>query len=180
MRVQSKMRKCAVAALCLSLVAGCGHVPTYPSVLALPGSGKSFEEFRASDIQCRNYAFSLVNDHADETAVRHALVGTAIGAVAGAAIGGRQGAAVGAGSGLLLGSASGSEASRSYGFNAQQRYDTVYVQCMYASGHKVPVPASAARNMVQRPVENSVPPPPGNLPLPSVPPDYVPSPVVPQ
>lgn len=174
----------------LLLLGGCASMPSGPSIMALPGTGKDFNDFRASDLQCRRYASQVIGGVTDDPAVRHAAVGTAVGAVAGAAIGGQQGAAVGAGVGLLAGSVSGAESSRSYGYNAQRRYDESYIQCMYASGHKVPVPASLARDLIQAPAAaaatspanasgKSIPPPPPNMPPPSSPPpDYVvPAPV---
>lgn len=47
---------------------------------------------------------------------------------------------------------------------AQDRYDTGYVQCMYGKGHRVPIPGEVnygARDQVQ--------PPPPNLPAPAAP-----------
>jgi hypothetical protein len=170
----------------LLLLGACATVPTGPSLMALPGTGKDFNEFRASDLQCRRYASQVIGGLADDPAVRHAVVGTAVGTVAGAAIGGQQGAAVGAGVGLLAGSVSGAESSRSYGYGAQRRYDESYIQCMYASGHKVPVSASMARSLTQSPATQApgaasgktIPPPPPNMPPPSSPPpDYVAPPV---
>jgi hypothetical protein len=38
------------------LVAGCAGVPTEPSVLALPGTGRSLEQFNADDFDCRQRA----------------------------------------------------------------------------------------------------------------------------
>jgi hypothetical protein len=35
---------------------GCVIVPTAPGVMALPGTAKSFDEFRADDVSCRQYA----------------------------------------------------------------------------------------------------------------------------
>ena len=149
--------------------------------MALPGSGKSYDEFRASDLQCRQMASRVVGGQANDVAVRNAVIGTAVGAVAGAAIGGRQGAGVGAGAGLIVGSASGAESSRYSGYEAQDRYDETYVQCMYANGHKVPVSASVARSLMQRPVVeagqgNDIPPPPSYPPPSTTPPDYFPPP----
>jgi hypothetical protein len=40
---------------------------------------------------------------------------------------------------LLAGTISGSEAARATGYEAQQRYDISYIQCMYAYGNRVPV-----------------------------------------
>ena len=169
------------ALLVLSLLAGCATVPTGPSLLAMPGTGKTYDEFRASDSQCRQIAARRVGGASNDPAIRHAVVGTAVGTVAGAAIGGQQGAAVGAGVGLLAGSVSGADSSRSYGYEAQRRYDETYIQCMYGSGHKVPVSASVARSLTetrsptQPTASASYPPPPPNTPPPSSPPpDYVP------
>jgi hypothetical protein len=35
---------------------GCTSIPTRPSVLALPGSDKTFEQFNSDDTACRGYA----------------------------------------------------------------------------------------------------------------------------
>src|SRR5215212_9603838 len=37
-------------------LAGCVTPPTEPGILALPGSGKSLEQFQADDVECRRYA----------------------------------------------------------------------------------------------------------------------------
>src|SRR5258708_32196249 len=89
------------------LLGACVSVPSGPSVMVLPGTGKNFDQFRADDMDCRQFAYSQVggtdaNQVASESAVRSAAVGTVIGAAAGAAIGGRSGAAVGAGGGRLV------------------------------------------------------------------------------
>lgn len=126
------------------LVAGCVSVPTGPSVMALPGTGKSFDQFRADDIECRNYAQvqmggTTTNQAANDAALKSAVVGTAVGAVAGAAMGGHEGAGVGAGTGLLVGSMAGAGAAGSSAHGIQRQYDSAYIQCMYAKGDKVPV-----------------------------------------
>ena len=40
-----------------ALLGACAYLPTGPSVMALPGTGKSFDQFRADDGSCRQYAF---------------------------------------------------------------------------------------------------------------------------
>jgi len=40
------------------MLAGCAGIPTGPSVLVLPGDGKSTEQFRAEDARCRQGAAS--------------------------------------------------------------------------------------------------------------------------
>ncbi len=130
------------------LFTGCASIPNGPSVMVLPGEGKSFEQFRVDDATCRQFAFEQIGgvsgqQAAQNSAVTSAVVGTIIGAAAGAAIGSASGdmgagAAIGAGSGLLLGSAAGTGyASGSY-YEAQRRYDNAYMQCMYATGNQIP------------------------------------------
>ena len=167
-----------VLLLSVALVAGCASMPTGPSVLVLPGSGKSLNDFRASDFQCRHYAAQQIGGRSEDPTVRNAVIGTAVGALAGAAIGGQQGAGVGAGAGLIVGSATGAEAGNRYGFDAQRHYDNAYIQCMYAGGHRVPVPASMAQSFRQSSdavsAGGAIPPPPPQSPPTSPPPDYVP------
>jgi len=130
-----------VAALGL---AGCVSMPTGPSIAVLPGTGKSFDQFRNDDFDCRQYASVQVgginpSQAASDSGVKSAAVGTVLGAVAGGAMDGGSGAAVGAGVGLLAGALAGSTAGTASGYGVQQRYDSAYIQCMYAKGHKVPV-----------------------------------------
>ncbi len=40
----------------VGLLSGCATVPVGPSVMALPGSGKSLEQFHADDAACRQWA----------------------------------------------------------------------------------------------------------------------------
>ncbi|HET6720535.1 MAG TPA: YMGG-like glycine zipper-containing protein [Rhodocyclaceae bacterium] len=169
----------SIAAGSLLLIGACAVTPDGPSVMALPGSGKSFEQFRIDDAACRDYALTQVggttaNQAATDAAVRSAAVGTAIGAVAGAAIGGRDGAGVGAGTGLLFGSAAGSNAAYGSSGALQRRYDNAYIQCMYAKGQKVPVSRAYMQDRTSGPGDRRAPayppPPPGNPPPP--PPGY--------
>lgn len=162
--------------LCALLLLGaCVTTPTGPSVLVLPGTGKSFDQFQADDSVCRQFASRQIGnttagDAAVDSGVRSAAVGTAIGALAGAAIGGSRGAGVGAGAGLLMGSAEGSNASRRSGYTTQQRYDNSYIQCMYSYGHRVPVsgrlmtaPAQSTRSLPPPPPPGLPPPPPPSV-----------------
>jgi hypothetical protein len=149
----SRLRRLSFVAL--ALVAGCASLPSGPSVMSLPGSRKNFDEFRADDAVCRQFAFEQVGgasaqDAAAQAGVGSAVVGTAIGAGAGALMGGSQGAGVGAGVGLITGALVGqSYASGSY-WSVQQRYDNAYQQCMYAKGNKIPVSAAYARAIQER------------------------------
>jgi YMGG-like Gly-zipper len=163
------MLKHLSALAALSLCA-CATVPSGPSVLSLPGSKKTFDQFRADDTMCRGYAYEQLAGiapgyAATDSGIASAAVGTAIGAAAGALIGGGEGAAVGAGVGLLVGSAAGSQAAWSSALTAQERYDFAYQQCMYGSGHKVPVSGRFAQS---RPY--TAPPRPNYPPPPSYPP----------
>ena len=178
------------AASTVLLLAGCASVPTGPSVMALPGTGKNLEQFRSDDVGCREFAWRQIGGaRADQTGVdagvRSAAVGTVVGAVAGAAIGGRDGAGVGAGTGLLVGSMAGTGAAQSSAYATQNNYDNAYVQCMYAKGQKVPVSAEMARSLSQTsvapapaaPAGTFYPPPSGIQPPP---PGYAPSVSVPR
>lgn len=163
------MKRPILAALPLAALAlsACTVMPTAPTVMVLPGTGKSFEQFRYDEANCRQYALGQVggqtaNQAAASSGVSSAVVGTVVGAVAGAALGGdHRGAATGAGAGLLMGSAIGAGNAQSSAYGSQRAYDNAFVQCMYANGHRVPVYG----NMVTRPaVPGSYgypPPPPG-------------------
>lgn len=137
------------ALLVIAAFSGCAAIPTGPSVMSLPGTSKSFEQFSIDDVTCRQFAYEqaggvTAQQAGQNAAVSSAIIGTALGAAAGAAIGSAtgdmgSGAAIGAGTGLIFGSVAGSHyAARSY-YEAQWRYDNAYIQCMYAKGHRVPV-----------------------------------------
>ncbi|HTH59986.1 MAG TPA: hypothetical protein VL689_07490 [Paraburkholderia sp.] len=126
-----------------TLLGACTVMPPGPTVTALPGSGKTFDQFRADDASCRQYASQQVSgvspgQAAAGSELGSAALGTALGAAAGAALGGGHGAAVGAGAGLIGGSVLGLGAAQGSGYSVQQRYDAAYMQCMYAAGHRVP------------------------------------------
>jgi hypothetical protein len=172
------MRRLLMVSLVLvvSSLIGCATIPTGPSVMALPGSNKSFDQFRFDDYSCRQFAHEQSGgmtgqQAAQDSAVKSAVVGTILGAAAGAAIGSASGdmgagAAIGAGSGLILGSAVGSGYASSSSYEAQQRYDHAYLQCMYAKGNRIPVygrfesPTSSAPTGWESPYPAGYPPPP--------------------
>lgn len=152
-------------------LSACTTVPTGPSVMVLPGTGKSFDQFRADDMDCRQYAQyqnggQTAGSNASDSGVRSAAVGTVVGALAGAAIGGGRGAGVGAGVGLLTGSAAGANSANASAYGTQRHYDASYQQCMYAKGHRIPVSGRFAQPSYQsRPQEYppaNMPPPPQN------------------
>jgi len=137
--------------------------PSGPSVMVLPGEGKSFDQFRADDYECRQFAGGQIGGATPaqaqvDSGVQSAAIGTVGGAAAGALIGGHEGAAVGAGTGLLFGSAAGAGAANASAYTLQQRYDMGYQQCMYAKGHKVAMASQPVQR--RRSSYYSAPPPP--------------------
>jgi hypothetical protein len=164
------------------MLSGCATMPTGPSVMALPGPGKSFEAFQVDDAACRRWAEYQTglspNDAVNQNLATGAAAGTLMGAGLGAAIGAisghpGMGAAVGAASGLVGGTAMASGPAYAAGAEAQRRYDFAYQQCMYAKGNQIP---GAVRRSPPPP-----PPPPAGYSAPPpdysrVPPDYTPEP----
>jgi hypothetical protein len=142
------MRLLLVPAIAVVVLSGCVTVPTGPAVMVLPGSRKSFEDFRNDEAACRNYAQAAIGGQTaaqpgNDAAAANAVAGAALGAAAGAILGSvsgqaGQGAAIGAGTGLLFGSAAGSNAAGYSSYALQRNYDAAYVQCMYARGNQVP------------------------------------------
>lgn len=163
------------------VLTGCVHIPSGPSVMVLPGSGKNFDQFRNDDLMCRQFASQQTEYNTPRSAsiasgAETAALGTALGAIAGAAIGGGRGAAIGAGSGLLGGGLAGTASAQSSASVSQERYDISYIQCMYANGHQIPVNARFNQGMgrstgyqtpAQQPSNRYIPSPPrGNPPPP--------------
>ena len=73
--------------LIASLLTACASIPSGPSVMALPGSGKNFNQFRIDDYQCRQFAHEQVGG---VTPNRSALTSGATSAAVGAGLGARQ------------------------------------------------------------------------------------------
>jgi hypothetical protein len=127
--------------------------PAGPTVMALPGQGKTFPQFQHDDYTCRGYAaqqtgYQQPGQAGTNAAVGSAVLGTALGAAAGAAIGAAAGnpgagAAIGAATGLVGGSAVGANNAYASEAGLQQRYDIAYTQCMYANGNTVQSPPPA-------------------------------------
>lgn len=171
-------------ALCASLLLGaCTVMPTGPTVLALPGSSKTVEQYQVDAATCQQYAGTIIASSgggtaavADNNAASAAAAGTLLGAATGAAIGSAsgqagQGAAIGAGMGLLFGGAAGSSYASMSSYQLQRGYDSVYLECMYARGNRVPVPRRYAGGPSRPVYSNATPPayPPANAPPPSAP-----------
>ena len=154
------------------LLGACVTVPSGPSVMVLPGTGKAFDQFRADDMDCRQYANLQAggtdpNQVANDSVAKSAALGTVVGALAGAAIGGSSGAGVGAGTGLAFGTLAGSGAGYTSAYDLQRRYDYAFIQCMYTKGHRIPVSGrfESTRATVSR-ASAPPPPPPGSPPPP--------------
>lgn len=155
-----------IAALAL---AGCASTPPAgPSVMVLPGTGKSFDEFRHDDHDCRGYAAvqsgaQAADQAASDATVNSAAVGALVGAAAGAALGGNghaalAGAGVGTATGALVGTGSAAQGT----YTVQRRYDIAFTQCMYAKGNKVPMAVTnrSTRASTGSPYRQAAPPPP--------------------
>jgi hypothetical protein len=174
------MKRLALPLAAVVLFTACASVPSGPSVMVLPGQGRTFDSFQADDYTCRSFASQQANGTPSDFATRNTLggaaIGTLLGAAAGAAIGAAAGspgtgAAVGAGVGAVGGTAGGANMSYSTSTSLQARYDAAYMQCMYAKGHQIPVrrgsqPPYTSQSVVAPPPP---PPPPAALP-PNVPP----------
>jgi hypothetical protein len=126
--------------------------PTGPTVVALPGPGKSFQQFQYDDQNCRNYAQSrnasagAEAQGASNNSNATAIAGTLIGAAAGAALGSLggnvgAGAGIGAGVGLLGGASVAGGQAQGAADSLQGRYDVSYAQCMVGNGEVLQAPA---------------------------------------
>jgi hypothetical protein len=125
--------------------------PTGPTVVAMPGPGKTFPQFQQDDNTCRNYAGSRNADsgqaaaNASNNATTTAVAGTLIGAAAGALLGSLSGnvgagAGIGAGAGLLGGAAVAGGNAQDAADSLQGRYDVSYAQCMVGNGESIQSP----------------------------------------
>ena len=176
----------AAALLVATSIAGCAVVPTSPYIAALPGSRTTAGQFAADDQTCRGQAQAWfgagTQQRADQAAaanvVAGTLIGAALGALFGAAVGDAGvGAAIGAGTGLFGGSVAAADMSGYSSAQMQAQYDRVYLQCMYAAGHRVPS-SFLAQQSQRYPVPSTdvpaagyppsnTPPPPRSYPPPS-------------
>jgi uncharacterized protein YcfJ len=160
---QSKLA--ATGLVAVLLVEGCTMQPMGPSVVAAKGPNVSFDQYEQDNAVCKQYASQETAGQAQQAnnnAVGAGILGTVIGAGLGAAIGGGRGAAIGAASGAALGTTVGANQSQWANMSIQQRYDSVYLQCMQAKGNIAPV--------------YQPPPPAYYYPAPPPPPAYYPPP----
>jgi hypothetical protein len=164
--------KIGTVLISILLLSACASMPNGPSRMALPGKGKSFDEFQVDDRSCMQFAQSHIggstaNQVSNDTFAKNAVLGTVVGTALGAALGGHEGAGVGAVTGLIFGSSIGASEADESAHSAQNNYDNAYTQCMYAKGHQVPV-SGHIMTQQQSPPSNYVPP---NIPPPP-PPGY--------
>jgi len=147
------MRKpIALCLLVVLLTGACASVPSGPSVMVLPGSGKDFGQFQQDDSNCRQFAEQQIGTTVNESGAKNTATGAAIGTL------------VGAGN------------AQSAQYSVQKRYDASYVQCMYSRGNQVPV-ARGSMPAYQQPAAATPPPPPPPPPAAgSTPTNYVPPP----
>lgn len=133
------------------LLAGCAvQPPTVPTVMALPGSGKSLAAFQQDDFACRNYASQTVAYQSPgQAGATPGVTGAALGTLAGAALGAGlgavagnagTGAAIGGATGLLGGASVGSSRGAASQFSLQQQFNIAYTQCMFSHGNSVQSP----------------------------------------
>ena len=146
------IRTLALLSICCVLLGACTTVPAGPHVVAMPGSGKSFDAFQGDDLVCRQWAEQQAGTSPERAGAlataKDAGIGTLLGAGLGAALGAIAhnpglGAAVGGGGGVLASTAFGAGASQRAANEVQHRYDAAYEQCMYAKGNQVPAVAPA-------------------------------------
>jgi len=93
------------------IVGACTSMPSGPSVVVLPGTNKTFDQFVGDDHNCRQFALAQVGGVSS-----HQAADTAAGSSP----------------------AGGASYSSDSGYGPQYQYDTAYIQCMYANGHRVP------------------------------------------
>jgi hypothetical protein len=167
-----------ILAIAVLALAGCASTPSGPNVMVLPGTGKSFDQFRADDFECRQFAQAQSGGKTPDQAgtdagLNTAAVGAAVGAVAGAAIGRSGHAAVaGAGLGTAGGALAGTGAAAQSGHTVQGRYDIAFQQCMYAKGNQIPMSGGyrGSSSSSYRQASPPPPPPPAGTPPPPPPP----------
>ncbi|HQT46652.1 MAG: hypothetical protein B7X08_01485 [Acidocella sp. 20-63-7] len=161
----------SLALLPILALGGCAVAPpSGPTVVAMPGQGKTWVQFQQDDAYCRNYAQSRLPEagqvaaNTQNNATTTAVAGTLIGAAAGAALGSLSGnvgagAAVGAGAGLLGGAAVAGNNTQAAADSLQGRYDVAYAQCMVGNGEAIQQPEASP--MAYGPPPGYYGPPPG-------------------
>ena len=89
------MRTGVLALVFTFSLGACATVPLGPSVMVLPGTGKSFDQFQADDAVCRQWASvqtgTTPQQAAGSSTAKSGVLGTLLGAGLGAAIGAATG-----------------------------------------------------------------------------------------
>jgi hypothetical protein len=158
--IQKTLGFLSLGAVCLALGGCASNAPAAPSLAVMPAKGKPYAAFQREDEACQSTAQRAIGNQspgqaANDSAVTSAAIGTGLGALAGAAIGSMSGnvgagAAIGAGTGLVAGGVVGANKANEAGGSLQSRYDTVYAQCMTASGNQVVPPPAPNVVVVER------------------------------
>jgi outer membrane lipoprotein SlyB len=137
----------------LALAACTAAAPTSPRVVAMPGEGKTWDQFQQDQAYCEQYAQSAgpqpgqAENASQQNSVATTVGGAAVGAAAGAALGSMSGqmgsgAGVGAVLGALGGAAVAGNNTQAQADEMQRRYDVAYAQCMVGHGESVQDPSS--------------------------------------
>ncbi len=134
---------CLLALMATIVLSACVSAPTGPTITIMPREGKSFEEFKKDDDECRAFAAKSVQD-GNTAALKEGAISTATGAAIGAAAGAlyqggsSKNVGTGAAIGMVGGAAVGAMGASSKETQAQTQYNTAYQQCMYTKGNQVP------------------------------------------
>ncbi|MGE4482719.1 hypothetical protein [Acidocella sp.] len=127
-------------------------MPTQPTVVAMPGQGKSWDQFQADNAYCKSYAASQMPNGGQvaQASQNNSTMTTAAGALLGAGLGAALasgphgnpgvGAAIGAGVGALGGAAVAGNNTQATADSLQGRYDVAYAQCMVGHGESIQQP----------------------------------------
>ncbi len=138
----STLSKINIVFISLILTA-CINLPSAPTVMTLPGTGKSFNQFLADDQSCQQFAYTQIGGTPSKTSKINTINNTP-----------------------SVNSNYYSPNNSSY-VGQQYRYDMSYIQCMYAKGHRVPVSgqitsskSTTDRNIIKKSTSGFTPPPP--------------------
>ena len=140
--------------------------PPGPTIAALPGTGKTYSQFTIDDNYCRQLATGQAGNPSEilqSQQVGGTILGVIAGTLFGLGVGGsRPGPemAVGAAAGGITGTVIGTQTGQVASMTAQQRWDSVYLGCMYGFGHKIPGYQEPQQQPAPAPAPQIPPPPP--------------------
>ena len=131
-----------------------------PNVL-VARTGRSFDQFRADDLDCRQYAYQQIGGKSGKRPPTNLPSAAPLWDCNRSSGRGRTGRSPGRSSGCRFRIGGGIDDGCRGGYRSsyalQRSYDNAFVQCMYAKGHRVPVPAGMAPSHSG---QAAVPPPP--------------------